>query len=131
MRHLVRGHRNDRTPRAPVSESRGPAPLPLLRRAVPALARSPTASSVDVLSDAELNTVSAKTLAQRYKLLIFSGHHEYVTTHEYDTVTGFRDRGGNLMFLSANNFFWKITIKKPCDDESRPLARPSAGRKRR
>ena len=66
---------------------------------------------VDVLSDAELNTVSAKTLARSYSLLIFSGHHEYVTTHEYDTVTGFRDRGGNLMFLSANNFFWKITIK--------------------
>ncbi|HEV7640697.1 MAG TPA: N,N-dimethylformamidase beta subunit family domain-containing protein, partial [Gaiellaceae bacterium] len=42
--------------------------------------------------------------------LIFEGHHEYVTQHEYDAVTSFRDRGGNLIFLSANNFFWKITI---------------------
>ena len=33
-----------------------------------------------------------------------------MTAHEYDVVTGFRDRGGNLMFLSANNFFYKITI---------------------
>src|SRR5262249_16397485 len=41
---------------------------------------------------------------------IFEGHHEYVTSHEYDAVTGFRNLGGNLMFLSANNFFWKITI---------------------
>ena len=43
-------------------------------------------------------------------MLVFEGHHEYVTEHEYDTVTRFRDLGGNLMFLSANNFFWKITI---------------------
>jgi hypothetical protein len=33
-----------------------------------------------------------------------------VTAHEYDAVTSFRDRGGNLMFLSANTFFYKITI---------------------
>ena len=27
---------------------------------------------------------------------------------EYDLVEGFRDLGGNLMFLSANNFFWRV-----------------------
>jgi hypothetical protein len=31
-----------------------------------------------------------------------------VTEHEYDVVERYRDRGGNLMFLSANNFFWKV-----------------------
>ena len=31
-----------------------------------------------------------------------------MTTHEYDVVTRYRDLGGNLMFLSANNFFWKV-----------------------
>jgi hypothetical protein len=67
---------------------------------------------VDVLSDAELNRVSGDALAQSYELMIFSGHHEYVTTHEYDSVVRYRDRGGNLMFLSANNFFWKITIDR-------------------
>jgi len=65
---------------------------------------------IDVISDEELNATSGATLAHSYRLLIFSGHHEYVTTHEYDAVTGYRDLGGNLMFLSANNFFWKITI---------------------
>jgi hypothetical protein len=65
---------------------------------------------VDFLSDAELKTTSGALLAQTYELLIFSGHHEYVTTHEYDVVTRFRDRGGSLIFLSANNFFYKITI---------------------
>jgi hypothetical protein len=33
-----------------------------------------------------------------------------VTEHEYDAVADYRDRGGNLMFLSANNFFWRIDL---------------------
>ena len=67
---------------------------------------------VDYLSDAELRNVqNGKALAAAYSLIVFSGHHEYVTTHEYDVVTRYRDLGGNLAFLSANNFFWKITIK--------------------
>jgi hypothetical protein len=66
---------------------------------------------VDFISDAELRAVSSgRALADAYTLIVFSGHHEYVTSHEYDVVTQFRDLGGNLMFLSANNFFWKITI---------------------
>jgi hypothetical protein len=32
-----------------------------------------------------------------------------VTEHEFDVVTAYRNRGGNLMFLSANNFFWRTT----------------------
>ncbi len=66
---------------------------------------------VDIISDAELKGASGHQLANAYSLIIFSGHHEYVTTHEYDAVTNYRDRGGNLIFLSANNFFWKIVIR--------------------
>ena len=33
-----------------------------------------------------------------------------MTTHEFDAVTDYRNRGGNLIFLSANNFYWKIVI---------------------
>jgi hypothetical protein len=70
-----------------------------------------TNRNVDYLSDAELRSVrDGKTLASAYDLVIFSGHHEYVTTHEYDVVKKYRDLGGNLAFLAANNFFWKITI---------------------
>src|SRR2546423_6749526 len=65
---------------------------------------------VDIISDAELKGASGHQLANAYSLIIFSGHHEYVTTHEYDAVTNYRDRGGNLIFLSANNFYWKIVI---------------------
>ena len=66
--------------------------------------------AVDVLSDAELRRAQGSTLARAYDLIIFEGHHEYVTAREFDAVEGFRDLGGNLMFLSANNFFRKITI---------------------
>jgi hypothetical protein len=64
----------------------------------------------DYLSDADLNGANGARLRRAYQLLIFEGHHEYVTEHEYDAVTRYRDLGGNLIFLSANNFFWKITI---------------------
>ncbi len=64
----------------------------------------------DVISDAELNGADGAQLRKAYQLLIFEGHHEYVTQHEYDAVTRYRDLGGNLIFLSANNFFWKIQI---------------------
>jgi hypothetical protein len=69
-----------------------------------------THHEADYLSDADLNAIgNGKRLHEAYDLLIFEGHHEYVTTHEYDVVTRYRDLGGNLAFLSANNFFWKIT----------------------
>jgi hypothetical protein len=64
---------------------------------------------VDVLGDADLAAVSGPArLSRLYDLLIFPGHHEYVTEREYRVVRGFRARGGNLMFLSANNFFWRV-----------------------
>ncbi len=89
-----------------------------------------THRNVDVLSDAELRNVrNGDALAKAYTLIVFSGHHEYVTSHEYDVVTRYRDLGGNLAFLAANNFFWKITITKNVMTrvaEWRDLGRPEA-----
>jgi hypothetical protein len=71
-----------------------------------------TGRDVDFLADADLDrrSTNGQLLATAYDLIVFPGHHEYVTPHEYDAVTGYRNRGGNLMFLSANNFFWR-TVK--------------------
>ena len=66
---------------------------------------------VDVLSDAELNVATASALRHAYNVLIFPGHHEYVTQQEYDAVRDYRDLGGSLIFLSANNFYSKITVR--------------------
>jgi hypothetical protein len=67
-----------------------------------------TDKQVDVLTDDDLERVSAQALSRAYDLIVFPGHHEYVTTHEYDAVESYRNRGGNLMFLSANNFFYRV-----------------------
>ena len=89
-----------------------------------------THHDVDYLSDRELKQVrSGADLTRDYDLIIFEGHHEYVTTHEYDVVTDYRDRGGNLMFLAANNFFCRIDIDGDTMnrvDTWRNLGRPEA-----
>jgi hypothetical protein len=64
---------------------------------------------VDVLTDEDLERfASGDDLARLYDLIVFSGHEEYVTTHIYDVTQRYRDLGGNLAFLSADNFFWRV-----------------------
>jgi N,N-dimethylformamidase beta subunit-like, C-terminal len=68
-----------------------------------------TGKRVDVLSQWDLEHVSSgRALRRAYDLLVFAGHHEYVTTREYDLVERYRDRGGNLMFLCSNSYFWRV-----------------------
>jgi hypothetical protein len=63
----------------------------------------------DFLGDDDLDRVrDAATLLRRYDLLVFPGHHEYVTLHERDLVEAYRDGGGNLAFLSADAFHWRV-----------------------
>ena len=60
---------------------------------------------------------------------MFPGHHEYVTQNEYGTVERFRDLGGSLAWLSANNFFWKVVRHGPLVErvaQWRLLGRPEA-----
>jgi hypothetical protein len=87
---------------------------------------------VEFIGDSDFEQLSGDQLAQAYDAVIFEGHEEYVTAHEYDVVQRYRDLGGNLMFLSANNFFWQIrelnggrTIEKL--GEWREDGRPEAG----
>jgi N,N-dimethylformamidase beta subunit-like protein len=68
-----------------------------------------TGKQVDYLSDDDLQRVgSGDALRRAYDLVVFPGHEEYVSQHVYDVVRRYRDLGGRLMFLSANNFFWKV-----------------------
>ena len=87
--------------------------------------------SVDYLADSDLEAVrTGAGLARAYDLVVFPGHHEYVTTHEYDVVVGYRNLGGNLIFLSANNFFWRVERHGRLlhrTAEWRKLGRPEAG----
>jgi len=68
-----------------------------------------TGKTPDYLCDEDVARVrDGDELRRAYDLVIFPGHTEYVTEHGYDVVQRYRDLGGNLMFLSANNFFWKV-----------------------
>ena len=63
----------------------------------------------DFLADDDFERVATgDRLARLYDLIVFPGHEEYVTTHAYDVIERYRDLGGNLMFLSANNFFYRV-----------------------
>jgi hypothetical protein len=69
-----------------------------------------TDKRVDFLADDDLDAVrSGDELARRYDLLVFPGHEEYVTQHEYDVIRRYRDVGGNLAFLAANNLYRRVT----------------------
>jgi len=73
-----------------------------------------TGKQVDYLSDDDLERVrTGDSLRRAYDLVLFPGHEEYVSDHVYDVVSRYRDLGGNLMFLSANNFFWKVAHRGP------------------
>jgi hypothetical protein len=68
-----------------------------------------TGRTVDFLSDDDLDRVAnGDELARHYDLVVFPGHEEYVTAHEYNVVARYRDLGGNLMFLAANNLYRRV-----------------------
>jgi hypothetical protein len=68
-------------------------------------------------------------LHARYDLVVFSGHSEYQTSHTFDVIQRYRDLGGRLVFLSADNFYWRVrregtTIRRV--QPFRSIGRPEA-----
>jgi hypothetical protein len=84
----------------------------------------------DFLSDDDLDRLGgAAALAHHYRLIVFSGHEEYTTSHEYDLVEQYRNLGGHLAFLSANDLFYKVVKHGDTMDGRwrwRDLGRPEA-----
>jgi hypothetical protein len=69
-----------------------------------------TGRQVDMLCDDDLERfASGDRLRQLYDLVVFPGHSEYMTRRSFWILARYRDLGGNLLFLSANNFFWCVT----------------------
>jgi hypothetical protein len=64
----------------------------------------------DFVADDDLEHLSSTRQLNRYRLIVFAGHEEYVTSHTFDVITGYRNAGGNLAFLSANNFFYRVKV---------------------
>ena len=88
-----------------------------------------TGKSPDFYADDDLERIGGRELARRYDLIVFPGHHEYVTTHEYDAIEEYYRAGGNLMFLTANNFFRRVIrsgTKITRTEKWRDLGRPES-----
>jgi hypothetical protein len=64
----------------------------------------------DFISDDDLQHLASARQLSRYRLVVFAGHEEYVTSHTFDVITRYRNAGGNLAFLSANNFFYRVRV---------------------
>jgi hypothetical protein len=62
----------------------------------------------DFVSDDDLERIASAGELSRYRLIVFAGHEEYVSYHVYHLIEHYRDAGGNLAFLSANNFFYAV-----------------------
>ena len=65
----------------------------------------------DFFSDDDLENITHVKQLLRYKLIVFAGHEEYVTSHVYELITQYRDAGRNIAFLSANNFFYRVEVR--------------------
>ena len=97
-----------RDPRPPASGPRRAVALSGVRLRVSSLALS-HGQGADFFSDTDFENISdARSLRSRYRLIVFPGHEEYVTRHAYNLTERFRNLGGNLAFLSANNFFRRV-----------------------
>lgn len=66
---------------------------------------------VDVLADDDLNRIaSGVELRHLYRMVAFESHGEYVTSHMFDITEQYRNLGGHLAFLSANDFFREVVV---------------------
>jgi hypothetical protein len=90
-----------------------------------------TNKQVDWFADDDLAAIpSGDVLRRAYDLIVFPEHEEYVTGHAYGVIRRFRDLGGRLMFLSADNFSWQVRREGPLlrrGQQWRKLGRPEAG----
>jgi N,N-dimethylformamidase beta subunit-like, C-terminal len=66
---------------------------------------------VDVFGDDDLNRIATGVeLRHLYRMVVFESHGEYVTSHMFDITEHYRNLGGHLAFLSANNFVREVVV---------------------
>lgn len=62
--------------------------------------------ALDVLTDEDLHAEGRSALAG-YRTLVTASHPEYWTTPMLDALEGWLRRGGRMMYLGGNGFFWR------------------------
>jgi N,N-dimethylformamidase len=63
----------------------------------------------DVLTDHDLHAAGASALAP-YDVLITGSHPEYVTKEMLDAIDMFMNKGGRLMYMGGNGYYWVTSV---------------------
>ncbi|MGI9309170.1 MAG: N,N-dimethylformamidase beta subunit family domain-containing protein [Gammaproteobacteria bacterium] len=61
----------------------------------------------DIISDELVDTEGGDVL-NRYRLVISSTHHEYVTAQMVDDVAAYTAQGGRFFYIGGNGWFWSV-----------------------
>ena len=96
----------DGATRAALPEPRRARSRPAVRPAVPAWLAPHAGREVDVLAQCDLESAPrAQRWAAAYDLMVFPGHHEYVTRASTTSSRGSAIWAGTSAFFRANNYF--------------------------
>jgi N,N-dimethylformamidase len=63
----------------------------------------------DVITDEDIHR-EGLSLLRHYNVVLTGTHPEYYSLAMLDAVQGFVDRGGRLMYLGGNGFYWRISF---------------------
>ncbi len=64
---------------------------------------------VDIYTDEELHRVGS-ALLEPYAVVLTGSHPEYTSTEMWDAVQTYINRGGRLMYLGGDGFYWRIAF---------------------
>lgn len=65
----------------------------------------------DVITDEDMHEDGLRLL-QRYNVVLTGTHPEYYTRNMVEALQGFTDRGGRLMYLGGNGFYWVVSFNE-------------------
>ncbi|MBK8909004.1 MAG: hypothetical protein IPM60_14220 [Rhodospirillales bacterium] len=68
----------------------------------------------DVITDEDLHA-EGLALLEPYDVVITGTHPEYHSTHMWDAMRAWIDRGGRLMYVAANGWYWRIAFHDELD----------------
>jgi len=68
-----------------------------------------TGLNIDQTSDIDLS--NSPSLVSQYSGMLFSGHPEYMTRTEFNTIAAARNTGTNIAFMGSNNAFWQSRVE--------------------
>ena len=69
----------------------------------------------DVVTDHDLHREGAELIAP-YRVLLTGSHPEYHTANTLDALESHLERGGRLIYLGGNGFYWRVAVNEAVPD---------------